>query len=225
MLVPVENILTAGELEVCKTRLAKLNWVDGRASAGHEAALVKNNLQVPGGEPGLQELVELVLQALRRNLTFVSAALPLQVLPPLFSRYETGMAYDSHIDNAIRVIGATTIRTDLSATIFLNDPTSYDGGELVIDDVFGMQAVKLRAGDMILYPSTSRHRVAPVTKGTRLAAVFWVQSLVRSDEHRTILFDLDQASQRIAKKLGAQHSDASHLTGTYNNLLRMWADV
>lgn len=225
MLIPVENTLTAAEVELCTARLAGLNWVDGRASAGHEAALAKRNLQAAAGDPDAQALVELVLQALRRSLTFVSAALPLQVLPPLFSRYDAGMAYDSHIDNAIRVIGPTTVRTDLSATIFLSDPASYDGGELIVEGAFGPQSVKLPAGDMILYPSTSRHRVAQVTRGTRLAAVFWVQSLVRSDEHRTILFDLDQASQRIAKKLGAQHSDAGHLTGTYNNLLRMWADV
>lgn len=225
MLVTIEGVLTPEEAAAALRRLAAADWVDGKATAGEQSALAKRNLQVPEDAPVARELGEEILGALGRNPGFVSAALPLRVFPPLFNRYETGMAFDTHVDNAIRFAGPVRFRTDLSATLFLTDPETYDGGELIVEDAYGEHAVKLAAGDLVIYPAGSLHRVAPVTRGARWAAFFWVQSMIRADAQRTLLYDLDNAIQAVSARLGRQDPAAVALAGTYHNLLRMWADV
>jgi PKHD-type hydroxylase len=210
---------------LCRQRLEGETWVDGRVTAGEQSALAKRNLQVPEEAPAARELSEMILSALGKNPTFVSAALPLRVFPPLFNRYDEGMAFDTHVDNTIRFAGPVRFRTDLSATLFLTDPADYDGGELIVEDTYGEHAIKLAAGDMILYPASSLHRVAPITRGSRWASFFWAQSMVRSDEQRTLLFNLDNAIQALSGKVGQGASEVVSLAGTYNNLLRMWSEV
>lgn len=225
MLLRVEQVLTREEVAHCRERLAAADWVDGRVTAGEQSARAKHNLQIPEESATARELGELILGALGRNPAFVSAALPLRVFPPLFNRYEPGMAFGTHVDNAIRFAGNVRFRTDVSATLFLSDPAEYEGGELIVEDAYGEHAVKLPAGDMILYPATSLHRVAPVTRGARWASFLWAQSMVRSDERRTLLWDLDQAIQKLSVKVGQADAEVVSLTGSYHNLLRMWADV
>jgi len=225
MLLHVENLLTPDHVARCRETLASQAWVDGRVTAGEQSALAKRNLQVPEDAPAARELGDMILTALGRNPTFVSAALPLRVFPPLFNRYDEGMAFDTHVDNAIRFAGPVRFRTDISATLFLTDPGDYDGGELIVEDAYGEHAIKLPAGDMILYPATSLHRVAPITRGSRWAAFFWAQSMVRADAQRSLLYDLDNAIQAMTVKVGQGDPAVVNLTGTYNNLLRMWADV
>ena len=225
MLLHVENVLTPDQVARCRETLGSQAWVDGRVTAGEQSALAKRNLQVPEDAPAARELGEMILTALGRNPQFVSAALPLRVFPPLFNRYDEGMAFDTHVDNAIRFAGPVRFRTDVSATLFLTDPKDYDGGELIVEDAYGEHAIKLPAGDMILYPATSLHRVAPITRGSRWAAFFWAQSMVRADAQRSLLFDLDNAIQAIGGKIGQADPTVVSLTGTYNNLLRMWAQV
>jgi PKHD-type hydroxylase len=225
MIVHVEGVLAPDQVVTCRERLAGAAWVDGRATAGEQSARAKRNLQVPEDSEVARELGELILGALGRNPAFVSAALPLRVFPPLFNRYEEGMAFDTHVDNAIRFAGPVRFRTDLSCTLFLTDPDDYDGGELIVEDAYGEHAVKLPAGDMILYPASSLHRVAPITRGARWSSFFWAQSMVRSDEQRTLLYDLDNTIQRLSVKAGQGDPEVVALAGTYNNLLRMWAEV
>jgi PKHD-type hydroxylase len=229
MLVHVEQVLNASEVAACRERLAAERWVDGRVTAGEQSARVKNNLQVPEDSPAARELGEMILSALGRNPAFVSAALPLRVFPPLFNRYDEGMGFGAHVDNAIRFAkttgGPVRFRTDLSATLFLSDPDNYDGGELIVEDAYGAHAVKLAAGDMILYPASSVHRVAPITRGSRWAAFFWAQSMVRDDAQRTLLHDLDNTIQALTLKVGQGDPEVVRLAGSYNNLLRMWADT
>jgi len=225
MLLHVENVLTPDQVARCRETLGSQAWVDGRVTAGEQSALAKRNLQVPEDAPAARELGEMILTALGRNPQFVSAALPLRVFPPLFNRYDEGMAFDTHVDNAIRFAGPVRFRTDVSATLFLTDPKDYDGGELIVEDAYGEHAIKLPAGDMILYPATSLHRVAPITRGSRWAAFFWAQSMVRADAQRSLLFDLDNAIQAMTLKVGQGDPAVVSLTGTYNNLLRMWADA
>jgi PKHD-type hydroxylase len=225
MLLRVEQVLTPAEVAQCRERLAEADWVDGRVTAGEQSARAKRNLQVPDDSPVARELGELILGALGRNPTFISAALPLRVFPPLFNRYDTGDAFGTHVDNAIRFAGPVRFRTDVSATLFLSDPTDYEGGELIVEDAYGEHAVKLPAGDLILYPATSLHRVATITRGSRRAAFFWAQSMVKSDEQRTLLWDLDQAIQKVTVKVGQTDPGVVSLTGAYHNLLRMWAEV
>jgi len=225
MLTTVGDVLTQAQVEAFRRRLTAVDWVDGRATAGEQSALAKRNLQVPEDAAAARELGETILGALGRNPRFVSAALPLRVFPPLFNRYDPGMAFDVHVDNAIRFSGPVRYRTDLSATLFLTDPADYDGGELIVEDAYGEHAVKLPAGSMVLYPATSLHRVAPVTRGSRWAAFFWVQSMVRSDEQRSLLFDLDTAIQALSARVGQGDAAMVSLTGTYHNLIRMWAEV
>jgi PKHD-type hydroxylase len=225
MLVHVEQVLNADQVALCRARLAGEAWVDGRATAGEQSARAKNNLQVPENAPAARELGEMILTALGRNPTFVSAALPLRVFPPLFNRYDAGMAFDTHVDNAIRFAGPVRFRTDVSATLFLSEPGDYDGGELIVEDSYGEHAVKLAAGDLILYPATSLHRVAPITRGSRWAAFFWAQSMVRADAQRSLLYDLDNAVQALSVKVGQGDPAVVSLAGTYNNLLRMWSEV
>ncbi len=226
MLVRIAGVLNAGEVAAVRSRLDQGRWGDGRVTAGFRSAQVKSNLQLPQSDPAAQEAADLVLRALERNAVFISAALPHHVFPPLFNRYEPGMGFGNHIDNAVRHIPGTPhrLRTDVSATLFLSQPQDYEGGELMVEDSYGAHAVKLDAGDMVLYPATSLHRVQPVTRGTREAAFFWVQSMVRDDGARTVLFDLDNA----IRKLTATDADADSLltlTGCYHNLIRRWAQV
>lgn len=225
MLLHVPNVLSAEQVAAARAALQGQTWVDGRITAGEQSALAKRNLQVPEDAPAARELGEMILTALGRNPTFVSAALPLRVFPPLFNRYDKGMAFDTHVDNAIRFAGLVRFRTDVSATLFLTDPGDYDGGELIVEDAYGEHTIKLPAGDMILYPATSLHRVAPITRGSRWAAFFWAQSMVRADAQRSLLYDLDNAIQAMTAKVGQGDPALISLTGTYNNLLRMWADV
>jgi PKHD-type hydroxylase len=218
--------LTADEVARARQALAAADWVDGRVTAGHQSTRVKQNQQLPEDSPAARELGELIVRALQQNALFVAAALPLRVFPPLFNRYEGGGSFGNHVDNAIRQVPGTPLRlrTDLSATLFLTDPADYDGGELLIDDTYGVHSVKLPAGHLVLYPSTSLHRVTPVTRGARVSSFFWIQSLVRQDAHRTLLFDLDTAIQRLNQDL-PDHPSAVQLTGVYHNLLRQWAEL
>lgn len=223
MLLTVPDVLTADQTQTCRTLLDGAQWVDGKVTAGHQSALTKQNSQIPEGHPVAQQVGELILQALGRNPLFRSAALPLKVFPPLFNRYAGGQNFGTHVDNAIRTHGATgqRIRTDLSCTLFFSDPAEYDGGELSVEDTYGVHRVKLAAGSLVLYPSTSLHHVTPVTRGARVSSFFWLQSMVRSDERRTLLFDLDQSIQMLEPG----NSAAVKLTGVYHNLLRQWAEM
>ena len=226
MLITIPNALTEEEVAQCRGALDEATWADGRHSAGYLSQAVKNNAQLPDDDPTARQLGEMIIVALEKNALFAAAALPLKVLPPLFNRYSDGQSYGGHIDGAIRPITGTPlrVRTDLSATLFLSDPGSYDGGELVVKDTFGERSTKLAAGDMVLYPGTSVHRVEPVTQGVRLAAFFWIQSMVSDNTQRTILYELDSAIQKLAKDL-PEHSALVDLAGVYHNLLRCWADA
>jgi PKHD-type hydroxylase len=223
MLLHIPQILNAGEIAQMRQRLATAAWVDGRITAGPQSAQVKANLQLAEDSAEARELGAVVVHALERNALFVSAALPRHVFPPLFNKYEPGMGFGAHVDNAIRQVGKTAhrIRTDVSATLFLSAPEDYDGGELIAEDTYGTHSVKLPAGDMILYPATSLHRVAPVTRGARIASFFWIQSLVKDDSERTLLFELDRAIASLNES--AQGNPAIvRLTAIYHNLVRKW---
>ncbi len=226
MLLQIPDVLTAEQVAHARHLLDTANWVDGRVTAGHQSTQVKDNLQLPEDHPVARELGDMILEALQRNALFVSAALPLRVFPPLFNRYRGGQSFGNHVDNAIRQISGTPlrIRTDLSATLFLGEPEEYDGGELVVEDTYGVHSVKLPSGHMVLYPSTSLHHVRPVTRGARVASFFWIQSMLRDDGDRTLLFDLDTAIQRLTVDM-ADHPAAVQLTAVYHNLLRRWADL
>jgi len=226
MLLHIQGVLTPEQIRDGRTALDRAQWTDGRATAGAQSARVKDNSQLPDDHPVAVELGGVVLSALQRNALFMSAALPLRVFPPLFNRYEGGQTFGNHVDNAIRQVPRTPVRmrTDLSATLFLSDPSDYDGGELLVEDTYGVHAVKLPAGDMVLYPSTSLHRVTPVTRGARVASFFWIQSLVRDDGARTLLFDLDSAIQQLGTDT-PDHPACVQLTGVYHNLLRRWAEA
>jgi PKHD-type hydroxylase len=226
MLIQVPAILNREQVMHSRHLLEQASWVDGRVTAGTQSARAKQNEQLPEDSPVARELGELILGALQRSPLFMSAALPLKVYPPMFNRYAGGHAFGSHVDNAIRQIPGTPhrIRTDLSATLFLADPDDYAGGELVVEDTYGVHSVKLPAGHMVLYPSTSLHHVTPVTTGARVASFFWIQSLVRDDGRRTLLFDMDIAIQRIVED-APDHPAAVQLTGVYHNLLRQWAEL
>ena len=226
MLLQIPEVLTKQQVRDARAALDAAEWIDGRATAGHQSARAKHNEQLPEDHPVARRVGETIVGALARSPLFRSAALPLHVFPPLFNRYTGGQSFGSHVDNAVRQIAGTAhqVRTDLSATLFLSEPDEYDGGELVIEDTFGVQSVKLAAGHMILYPATSLHHVRPVTRGARVSSFFWIQSMVRDDGERTLLFDLDLAIQR----LGADHPDHAsvlQLTGVYHNLLRRWVDM
>jgi PKHD-type hydroxylase len=226
MLLQIPEVLTAQQAAECRHKIEKTQWVDGRVTAGHQSARAKDNQQLAEDHPLAQKMGEMILAALERNPLFMSAALPLKVFPPLFNRYESGHSFGNHVDNAIRQVTGTPhrIRTDLSATLFLTNPEDYDGGELVIEDTFGVHSVKLPAGHLILYPATSLHNVRPVTRGARISSFFWIQSMVRDDGERTLLFDMDMAIQRIAEN-APDHPSVLQLTGVYHNLLRRWADI
>lgn len=226
MLIQIPDVLGAEQVADLRRRLDAADWVDGRVTAGHQSAMVKHNQQLPEGHPLGRELGGTIVTALQRNPLFVTAALPLHVFPPLFNRYAGGQSFGNHVDNAIRQVPGTPhrLRTDLSCTLFLSAPDEYDGGELVIEDVYGVHAVKLPAGHMVLYPSTSLHHVRPVTRGARVSSFFWLQSMIRDDGERRLLFELD-ASVRAISGERPDHPVAVQLTAVYHNLLRKWAEM
>jgi PKHD-type hydroxylase len=226
VLLQVPRILSGDQVTRCRELMERATWVDGRVTAGHQSARAKHNQQIPEGSAEAREMGAMIVAALEGNALFISAALPLRVFPPLFNRYSGGMTFGAHVDNAIRQVPGTPhrIRTDLSATLFLTRPEEYDGGELVVDDTHGAHAVKLPAGDLILYPATSLHRVNPVTRGVRLASFFWIQSMVRDDGQRALLFDLDMAINRVNEAI-PDHPGVVALTCCYHNLLRTWAEA
>jgi PKHD-type hydroxylase len=226
MLLQIPDVLSADEVASARATLERAEWIDGRVTAGHQSARAKDNRQILEGSPASREVGEMVLRGLNRHPLFISAALPLRVFPPLFNRYEGGESFGNHVDNAIRQVAGTPhrIRTDLSATLFLTGPDEYDGGELVVEDTYGVHSVKLPAGHLVLYPSTSLHHVRPVTRGARICSFFWIQSMIRDDGQRTLLFDLDTAIQRIGPE-PTHHAAVVQLTGVYHNLLRQWAEL
>jgi len=228
VLIAVPEVLSSDQLAEVRRLVEAGDWQDGKATAGQQSELAKRNLQLPSSCPNAATAGEIILGALSTNGLFMSAALPDRVFPPLFNRYDGGSAhkFDAHVDNAIRYLPDRSgrIRTDLSATLFLSDPEDYEGGELIVQDTYGEHAAKLSAGDLILYPATSLHRVEPVTKGSRVASFFWIQSMVRDDAQRTLLLEMDAAIRTLAAKAGDTDPSIVSLTGTYHNLLRRWAD-
>jgi PKHD-type hydroxylase len=226
MLLAIPDLLTAEQVLQARQILDNAQWIDGRVTAGHQSSRTKDNLQLPENHPAAAQLGEMILEALGQNALFISAALPQRVFPPLFNRYQGGQSFGTHVDNSIRQIAGTPhrIRTDLSATLFFANPDEYDGGELIVEDTYGTHNVKLPAGHMILYPATSLHNVRPITRGARVASFFWIQSMVRDDGQRALLFDLDMAIQRLNRDV-PDHPSAVQFTGVYHNLLRQWAEV
>lgn len=223
MLIAIPEVFDKEETRQLRAELDRAEWVDGKVTAGHQSALTKRNSQIPENSPVARAVGERILQALGSNPLFRSAALPLRVFPPLFNRYAGGQDFGTHVDNAIRTHAASghRIRTDLSCTLFFSEPDEYDGGELIVEDTYGSQRIKLPAGHMVLYPATSLHSVTPVTRGARVSSFFWLQSMVRSDEQRRLLFDLDQGIQLLEPGSAA----AVKLTGVYHNLLRQWVEM
>ena len=226
MMLQIPDVLTRAQLDQFREALLRTEWADGKITAGFQSAKAKQNLQLPEDHPTTRQLGGIILNALADNSLFMSAALPLKVFPPLFNCYQGGGNFGVHVDNAIRDIRGTPhrVRTDISATLFLSEPSDYDGGELVIEDTFGAHKVKLSAGHMVLYPASSLHKVEPVTRGARLASFFWIQSLVREDAHRAQLFDLDNAIQALTQSV-PEHPALIQLTGVYHNLLRGWSQT
>lgn len=227
MMIAIPDLIDAATLTRVRAMIDAAEWIDGNATSGPQAALAKRNEQLPEDSEAARAAGALVIDALGRSPLFFAAALPLKVFPPLFNRYAGGQAFDTHVDNAIRIQRGSDfrIRSDLSVTVFLEDPAAYDGGELVIEDRFGAQTVKPPAGHAVVYPSSSLHHVTPVTRGARVASFFWLQSMVREAEARATLFDLDQSVQRLTAQLGAGDRSVIELTGIYHNLLRRWADA
>jgi PKHD-type hydroxylase len=226
MLLRIPKVLNDDELKALQLLMQQAPWVDGKVTAGTQSAQVKRNIQLPETCVEAEQARQIVLKALSRNALFFSAALPKKIYPPLFNQYRDGMDFGAHIDNTVRThaISATHVRTDISCTLFLAKPDSYEGGELVVEDTYGQQMVKLPAGDMVLYPGTSLHHVRPVTSGARIACFFWTQSMVRDDAQRTLLFDMDAAIATLREQIG-DSAAVIRLTGNYHNLIRMWADT
>jgi PKHD-type hydroxylase len=226
MLLQIPEVLGKDEVANSRRLLAEAEWIDGRVTAGHQSALTKDNMQLPETHPAAKQLGDMIMGALERSPLFMAAALPLKVFPPLFNRYKGGQSFGSHVDNAIRQVNGTPhrVRTDLSATLFFSNPDEYEGGELVVEDTYGVHQVKLPAGNLILYPASSLHHVRPVTSGERIASFFWIQSMIRDDGERTLLFDLDMSIQQLSIDV-PQHGAIVSLTSLYHNLLRRWADV
>ena len=226
MLIEVPNILDAAQVAYFRKRLDEADWVDGNVTSGHQAAKAKNNLQVPEESPIAKELGDIILKSLGRSALFMSAALPFRIFPPLFNCYRGGQSFGTHVDGAIRPLTGTghRIRTDMSMTLFLSEPEEYDGGELTIQEHFGPKSVKLKAGNLVLYPSSSLHKVTPVTRGARISSFFWLQSMVRDDDIRTELFNMDVAIQKLTRDV-PEHSGIVELTGIYNNLIRRYAEI
>lgn len=226
MLVRINNLLSKEQVQYARQQLEATEWISGSATAGHQAKLAKNNLQLPENSPVAHQLGDMVLDALSQSQEFLAAALPNKIFPPMFNCYQHGGEYGFHVDNCIRrVVGtAVKIRTDVSMTVFLNEPEEYEGGELIIADTYGEQRVKFAAGDAVLYPSTSLHRVTPVTSGRRLASFFWIQSLVRSETQRRTIYDLDQSIQALTAE-NPNHPQLVPLAGVYHRLLQQWSET
>jgi PKHD-type hydroxylase len=226
MLIPIPDLLTADEIARIRKVIDAAEWVDGNITSGYQSALAKRNLQLPEDGKAAGQAGQLIMEALGRCPLFIAAALPLKIYPPLFNSYSGGQAFGTHVDTAVRMRAGTDlrVRSDLSVTVFLEDPAAYDGGELTVETAFGVQVVKLPAGHAILYPSSSLHRVEPVTRGCRVASFFWIQSMVRDDAARAMLFDLDRSIQTLAASVGQGDLSIISLTGIYHNLLRRWAD-
>lgn len=227
MLITIPDVLSRDEVTEIRSILDAADWQDGRHTAGPQSAEIKRNEQIPLSSPILPDLQARMVRALMAHPIWVSAALPAQILPPMFNRYAGGQTFGVHVDNAIRVIPGEgrQIRTDISCTLFLGDPEEYDGGELVVEGHYGAQSVKLPAGHAVVYPSTSLHEVTPVTRGARVASFFWVQSMIRDAQKRELLFDLDQSIQSLGTALGNNAPDTVRLAGIYHNLIRQWAEV
>ena len=227
MMLHIPEVLTKAQVAELRRAIDAADWVDGNATSGTQSALAKRNEQLPEGSEAARYAGEKILDALSRSPLFVTAALPQTVFPPLFNRYGGGQTFATHIDNSIRQSrdGSVRIRSDLSATLFLTEPEDYDGGELLVEDTYGVHEVKLPAGDMILYPASSLHQVTPVTRGARTSSFFWIQSMIRDDARRALLFQMDIAIQQLSLKVGAGAPELVSLTGTYHNLLRMWAEL
>ena len=227
MLLHIPEVFTKAEVQGLRERLDAGPWTDGNMTSGHQSATAKRNLQLPEDSAEAKEMSALIVQALNANPMFVAAALPHTIFPPLFNRYEGGGEFGLHVDNAIRQQrgGPIRIRSDLSATLFLSEPEDYDGGELIVEEMYGRQSIRLPAGDLVLYPSKSLHRVKPVTRGARVSSFMWLQSLVRDDGDREMLFRLDVATQRVAADKGPKDQAVIELTGVYHNLLRRWSEV
>jgi len=226
VLLKIPQLLSKEQVQQAKNIMLDADWTDGNVTAGYQSAKAKNNLQLPENSEAAVQLGDMILAALAQNNHFMSAALPLKIFPPLFNCYQGGGDFGVHIDNAIRQVPGTPVkvRTDISMTLFLSEPEEYEGGELIIEGTYGSQKVKLPAGDLVLYPSTSLHRVTPVTQGRRLASFFWLQSMIASDEKRTLLFDMDMAIQSLRGKLD-DSSEIVELTGVYHNMIRQWAQT
>ncbi|MDB6093041.1 MAG: PKHD-type hydroxylase [Verrucomicrobia bacterium] len=230
MLITIPNVLTPEQTVEARHLLEAADWVDGKVTAGHQSAKAKDNAQIAEEHPAARQVGETILRALGTHALFLAAALPLHVFPPLFNRYSGGQKFGTHVDNAIRQHRATghRIRTDLSATLFLAGPEEYDGGELCVEDTYGVHKVKLPPGHLVLYPATSLHRVTPVTRGSRLCSFFWIQSMIRDDTRRSLLFDMDLGIQRLNHELAGNVVAAQtsvQLTGVYHNLIRQWAEM
>ncbi|RTZ47655.1 Fe2+-dependent dioxygenase [Candidimonas sp. SYP-B2681] len=226
MMLKIADVLDADQVRQCRQALEQAEWTDGRATAGHVAVKAKNNLQLPLDHPVARQLGEFILGMLSQNSAFISATLPLRILPPRFNRYEGGGDYGFHIDNSIFGVPGThkRIRTDISSTLFLSDPDEYEGGELVVEDTYGSHTVKLPAGHLVVYPGASLHRVTPVTRGTRYASFFWTQSLIREDNRRSLLWEMDSAIQNVSRSM-PDHESIPQLTGVYHNLIREWSNT
>jgi PKHD-type hydroxylase len=226
MMLQIPGVLTKDEVARLRGLIDAAEWVDGNVTSGFQSGLAKRNTQLPEDAPAAREAGAAILAALQKHPLFVAGALPARIFPPLFNRYGPGETFGDHVDNAIRATrdGSLRIRTDLSATLFLTEPDAYDGGELTVDDTYGVHQVKLEAGDLILYPASSLHRVEPITRGARVSSFFWIQSLIREDAKRALLFDIDMAIQRAALTLGQGDAAIVALTGSYHNLLRMWSE-
>ena len=224
MLLHIPDILGREQVVQLRAALDAADWTDGRETVGTQGAQVKRNRQLPDASPLRRQLGEVVLAALAKSPLYHAATLPLRTLPPRFNRYEGGGEYGMHVDGSVMALpNGEQLRSDISCTLFLSDPDEYDGGELIVSDTYGEHEVKLPAGDAIIYPSSSLHRVQPVTRGARVAVFFWVQSLVRDDGRRRLLYELDASIQRLVAT-GADHDAVLQLTGTYHNLLRQWAE-
>jgi PKHD-type hydroxylase len=226
LIITLPKLLSAAQVNEAKTMLEAADWIDGKTTAGHLAKASKHNLQLPTDCQVAIDLGDFILARLHDHSLFNGSALANKILPPMFNCYQAKGTFGNHIDNAIRTVPNThiKIRTDISVTVFLSDPSSYEGGELIIEDTYGEKSIKLTQGDAVLYPSTSTHRVTPVTKGRRLASFFWIQSLIRSDEQRRILFELDQSIQRLTQH-NVDSNEIVKLTGIYHNLLRQWSET
>ena len=227
MLICVPDILSKAEVADFRAIMDTSEWEDGRSTAGAQSALVKNNEQLPPNSEVARRLGERVLTAISASPLFISAAVPLQIFPPLFNRYGAGNHFGIHVDNAVRGDHLTglRIRTDLSVTLFLSEPEDYDGGELVVEDQYGAHEIKLPAGHLVLYPASSLHMVTPITRGVRVASFFWLQSMIRDAHARSLVFDMDSAIQSLVERLGRDDPETVKLTGIYHNLIRYWADV